>query len=117
MQKQIKQVEEFHKKFKTPIWDKPQNIPEDRYKLRHLLMNDEVQEYLEWAKKWDIQNVAKELCDILYSLYGTIIEHWLQDKIEECFDEVHRSHMSKDYSETKMVKGKNFSEADLSNII
>lgn len=117
MKKQIKQVEEFHKKFKVPIWNKPQNIPKDRYELRHKLIDDEVQEYLDGGKIWDIQNITKELCDILYSLYWTIIEHWLQDKIEECFDEVHRSQMSKDYSPTKMIKWKDYSEADLSGIL
>jgi len=117
MQKQLNQVLDFHKKFKALINTSPSNIPEDRYTLRHALMNEEVQEYLEWAKAWDMENIAKELCDILYTVYWTIIEHWLQDKIEACFDEVHRSQMSKDYSPWKMIKWENYSEADLSWII
>lgn len=117
MQKQLNQVLEFHKKFKALINENPSNISEERYKLRHALMNEEVQEYLEWAKAWNKENIAKELCDILYATYWTIIEHWLQDKIEACFDEVHRSHMSKDYSPGKMIKWDNYSPADLSKII
>ena len=117
MKKQVQQVEDFHKKFRAPVWEKPQNIPKDRYDLRHQLTIDEVNEYLEWAQKWDVQNVAKELCDILYLVYWTIVEHGLQDKIEECFDEVHRSHMTKDYSPGKMIKWEGFVEADLSKII
>lgn len=117
MQKQLKQVLDFHKKFYVLINMSPSNIPEDRYKLRHSLMNEEVQEYLQWAKVWDKENIAKEICDILYAVYWTVIEHWLQDKIEECFSEVHRSHMTKDYSPWKMIKWENYSPADLSKII
>jgi predicted HAD superfamily Cof-like phosphohydrolase len=32
---------------------------------------------------------------MLYILCGTILEHGLQDKIEEVFDEIQRSNMSK----------------------
>lgn len=68
-------------------------------------MEEEVREYLEGAEKGDLENIAKELCDILYGVYGTILEHGLQDKIEDIFWEVHNSHMSKDYSPYKMIKG------------
>ncbi len=60
-----------------------------------------------------IENVAKELADILYAVYGTILEHGLQDKIEDIFEEVHRSNMSKDYHEYKMIKGQNYFKADV----
>ncbi len=117
MKKQLDQVLEFHKKFKALINNEPSNISEDRYYLRYKLMKEEIEEYLIWAKNWDKENIAKELSDILYSVYWTIIEHWLQEKIEECFNEVHKSNMSKDYSSTKMIKWKNYFKADLSNII
>lgn len=117
MIKEIKLVEEFHKKFKAPVWKKLQNISKDRYDLRYFLMNEEVQEYLSWAKSGDLENITKELCDILYTVYGTIIEHWLQDKIEDCFREVHRSQMTKDYSPWKMIKWKNYSPENLKDIL
>lgn len=117
MKKQLNQVKDFHKKFHALINENPTNIAEERINLRHFLMNEEVWEYLSWAKSWNKENIAKELCDILYTVYGTIIEHWLQDKIEQCFDEVHKSNMSKDYSPWKMLKWKNYSPADLSKII
>lgn len=118
MKKQLNQVLDFHKKFKNPIWNKIKNIPEERYNFRHSLITEEINEYLEWAKKWDKENIAKELCDILFSTYWAIIEHWLQDKIEECFDEVYRSNMSKEYTISyKMHKWKDYSPADLNIII
>ncbi len=113
MKKQISLVKAFHKKFKAPVGRTPISIHDNRIQLRYQLMHDEVQEYLEGAKKRDIENVGKELCDILYSVYGTILEHGLQDKIEAIFEEVHNSHMTKDYHQYKMVKGKNYKEADI----
>ena len=76
-------------------------------------MKDEVEEYLVGVQNEDIENIAKELADILYVVYGTILEHGLQDKIEAIFEEVHRSNMSKDYHQYKMVKGKNYFKANV----
>lgn len=97
MIKQLELVQEFHEKFHVPALDKPSLIPKDRSDLRYGLMEEEVREYREGAEKDDLENIAKELCDILYGVYGTILEHGLQDVIEDIFNEVHNSHMSKDY--------------------
>lgn len=112
MQKQLDLVNEFHRKFQVPTLPEPSLIPADRSGLRYGLMNEEVQEYLEGAEQGDLPNIAKELCDILYAVYGTILEHGLQDRIEDIFAEVHRSHMSKDYHQYKMVKGEGYFKAD-----
>lgn len=79
-------------------------------------MKDEVDEYLEGARKGDLENIAKELADVLYAVCGTMLEHGLQDIIEQVFAEVHRSNMSKDYAVGKMVRGSNYSDADISNL-
>lgn len=113
MKKDLDLIKEFHEKFKVPIAVKPTLIPEDRSSHRYRLMKDEVDEYLAGAKAGDLENIAKELADILYSVYGTILEHGLQDKMEAIFEEVHRSNMSKDYHEYKMVKGANYFQADI----
>lgn len=80
-------------------------------------MQEEVKEYLDGTKKGDLDNIAKEIVDILYAVYGTILEHGLQDKIDEIFKEVHLSHMSKDYSKYKMIKGKSYFKPDLRKIL
>ncbi|HEX8974475.1 MAG TPA: nucleoside triphosphate pyrophosphohydrolase family protein [Patescibacteria group bacterium] len=108
MKKQLELVREFHEKFHVPVLEKPSLIPIDRYDFRYALMKEEVDEYIEGARNEDLENIAKEMCDILYGVYGTILEHGLQDKIEEIFEEVHRSHMSKDYHQYKMVKGEGY---------
>ena len=117
MAKRINLVKTFHKKFKVPILKKPALIPEDRSNLRYRLMKEEVEEYLLGTKNGDLENIAKELVDILYAVYGTVLEHGLQDKIDKIFKEVHRSHMSKDYHQYKMVKGKNYFKPNLKKIL
>lgn len=113
MQSQLDLVKEFHQKFHQLISASPSLIPEDRSANRYSLMKNEVDEYFEGVKNRDIENIAKELADILYAVYGTILEHGLQDKFEEIFKEVHKSNMSKDYHKYKMIKGVDYFKADL----
>lgn len=116
MKTQLERVKEFHEKFRVPVLNAPALIPADRSANRYRLMKDEVEEYSEGARNGDLENIAKELSDILYAVYGTILEHGLQDKIEAVFEEVHRSNMSKEYHEYKMVKGPGYFKADLKKI-
>jgi predicted HAD superfamily Cof-like phosphohydrolase len=117
MKKSLNLVKKFHKKFKVPVLNKPTLIPGDRSKLRYELMKEEIEEYIEGVKRGDLENIAKELSDILYGVYGTILEHGLQDKMEEIFKEVHNSHMSKDYHQYKMIKGKNYFKPNIKKIL
>lgn len=113
MKRELDLVKEFHNKFAQPILSEPSLMPVDRSENRYQLMKSEVEEYLAGVKNGDIENIAKELSDILYAVYGTILEHGLQDKIEAIFTEVHHSNMSKDYHEYKMVKGQEYFKADV----
>ena len=113
MKKQLDLVGEFHEKYRVLISESPTLIAEDRYNNRYRLMKDEVEEYLEGVRNGDLENIAKELADILYAVYGTILEHGLQDKMEDIFAEVHSSNMSKDYHEYKPVKGAGYFKADV----
>lgn len=117
MKKQISLVQEFHNKFHVPVAKDPTLISSEASNLRHRLMDEEVQEYLEGAKEGDLENIAKELVDILYTVYGTILEHGLQDNIEGMFEEVHKSNMSKDYNVVKAAKGPNYIEADIKKFL
>jgi predicted HAD superfamily Cof-like phosphohydrolase len=117
MNEQLTLVRDFHKKFRALVSEKPSLISEDRSNNRHRLMLDEIEEYLKGVQNGDLENVAKELADILYVVYGTILEHGLQDKIEAIFEEVHRSNMSKDYHEYKMIKGAEYRKADIKKFL
>ena len=115
MNKQLELVKEFHQKFQVPILQTPIAEIGYRAELRFNLIREEVEEYIEGVKQKDIENIAKELCDILYCVYGTILEHGLQDVIGDVFEEVHISQMSKSYSQKKMIKGDDYREAEVSN--
>lgn len=93
--KKIKSVEEFHNVFQIGNASEITLIDERDYTLRYNLIKEENDEYLEACKNGDIQEIADALGDQLYILFGTILKHGLQHKIEEVYDEIHRSNMSK----------------------
>ena len=96
LQEAIDYVQTFHDSFKIHSTDVPTVEVEDRLiDLRHKLMAEENDEYLEAAKSEDLVEVADALGDMLYILCGTIITHGMQHKIEEVFSEIQRSNMSK----------------------
>jgi predicted HAD superfamily Cof-like phosphohydrolase len=91
----IKSVEEFHNTFKIGNAAKMTLVEERDYQLRFNLIKEENEEYLEACKNGDMIEIADALGDQLYILFGTILKHGLQHKIEEVYDEIHRSNMSK----------------------
>lgn len=101
----IYQVREFHAVFGIDHKEHPVANPGDEtVELRHRLMSEENDEYLEAARRNDLELVADALGDKLYILCGTIVSHGLQHKIVEVFDEIHRSNMSKLGDDGKPVK-------------
>lgn len=91
----IRSVEEFHDVFQIGNSSEVKLIDERDYMLRYNLIKEENEEYLDACKKGDIVEIADALGDQLYILFGTILKHGLQHKIEEVYDEIHRSNMSK----------------------
>lgn len=95
MKETIKKVEVFHEAFKQKNGAGPMLLLTEESDLRHRLMAEENNEYLEACDKEDIVEIADALGDQLYILCGTILKHGLQHKIEEVFNEIHLSNMSK----------------------
>jgi predicted HAD superfamily Cof-like phosphohydrolase len=96
IQDTIKAVETFHNAFGiTNNYNPTTEISTNDIELRHRLMQEENDEYLEAAKKGDLIEIADALGDQLYILCGTILKHGLQEKIIEVFEEIQRSNMSK----------------------
>ncbi len=92
----IKAVETFHDSFGIENnYEPTAKISQKDYELRHRLMHEENEEYLEAVKNNDLVEVADALGDQLYILCGTILKHGLQHKIVEVFEEIQRSNMSK----------------------
>ena len=92
----IEAVEQFHNAFGIENnYEQTTALTESEILLRHRLMEEENEEYLEAAMNGDIVEVADALGDQLYILCGTILKHGLQHKIAEVFQEIQRSNMSK----------------------
>lgn len=126
MKKRIAAVKKFHSAFGLGINEKPvADLGEAKNLLRFNLMKEENEEYLEAANNNDLTEVADALGDMLYILCGTIIEHGMQHKIEEVFDEIQSSNMSKlgtdgkpIYREDgKVLKGPNYFKPEISRIL
>ena len=126
MKKYTDAVHEFHSAFKLGIKNEPTaDLGVAKNLLRFNLMKEENEEYLEAANANDLVEVADALGDMLYILCGTIIEHGMQDKIEQVFDEIQRSNLSKlgedgkpIYREDgKVMKGPNYFKPKISEIL
>ena len=126
MKKQLNHVEKFHDTFGIPNEYTPKaTISNDLIDLRFKLMAEENEEYLEAAKNGDLVEVADALGDMMYILCGTILSHGMQHKIEEVFEEIQRSNMSKlgedgkpIYREDgKVLKGPNYFRPNIAKII
>jgi predicted HAD superfamily Cof-like phosphohydrolase len=92
----IKAVETFHDAFGIQNnYEPTTDLSINEIELRHRLMQEENDEYLEAAKEGNLVEVADALGDQLYILCGTILKHGLQHKIAEVFEEIQRSNMSK----------------------
>ena len=125
MKKQLKQVEDFQKAFGGFIGEGASFPPLDRCVLRQRLLQEEVLELHEaWSNK-DIVEVSDAITDCLYILFGTAIEFGLQDKLEDFFDEVHGSNMSKldengkpiYRNDGKVLKSEKYYKPDLKKIL
>lgn len=126
MKDKIEAVKAFHTAFKIGYLETPKaDLGTAKNQLRYNLMKEENEEYLEAAKANDLVEVADALGDMLYILCGTIIEHGLQHKIEEVFDEIQRSNMSKldangepIYREDgKVLKGENYFKPNIEAVL
>ena len=126
MKKRINAVRQFHTAFGLGMKEEPTaDLGLAKNTLRFNLMKEENEEYLEAANNNDLVEVADALGDMLYILCGTIIEHGMQHKIEEVFNEIQRSNMSKlgedgkpIYREDgKVLKGPNYFKPSIKEIL
>ena len=121
----FERVKEFMKSFGQEVKSKPKWPKEDTMELRIDLIEEELGEFKDAILSADgtLVDVADALSDLLYVVYGA--GHSFGIDLDDCFAEVHRSNMSKlgedgkpIYREDgKVLKGPNFSEPDLTNIL
>jgi len=126
MKKQINHVAKFHDVFQignelTPV----SAVGKPTFTLRYNLMKEENEEYLEACENNDLVEIADALGDQLYILCGTILKHGLQHKIEEVFEEIQKSNMSKldaagnpiFREDGKILKGENYFKPNIKRIL
>ena len=126
MQEQLKKVSEFHQAFHVEENDEPTLVPEKTFLLRHKLMAEENDEYLQACATNDLVEIGDALADKTVILLGTINLHGMQHIIVDLFNEVMRSNMSKLDSDGnpifredgKILKSpQNYSKPDLAQYI
>lgn len=125
IKKPIESVKKFHDAFNILDASSPTiNLSLEKIQLRYNLMQEENEEYLTAAQNKDMVEVADALGDMLYILCGTILTHGMQHKIEEVFDAIQESNMSKldengkpIYREDgKVLKGPNYFKPNIKEI-
>ncbi len=114
-------VEEFMDAFGQNVEAEPQwsSVAE----LRYALIEEELHELREALDDKNIVEVADALTDLLYVVYGA--GHSFGINLDECFEEVHNSNMSKlgedgkpIYREDgKVLKGPNYWKPDLKKVM
>jgi predicted HAD superfamily Cof-like phosphohydrolase len=125
MQKQLKAVEQFHTAFGQENGTWPRNLSVEEAELRHRLMAEENDEYLEACTDNSLVEIADALGDQLYILCGTILKHGMQHIIEDVFEEIQASNMSKLgedglpilREDKKILKGPNYFKPDIAKFI
>jgi len=126
MKKQIEHVKTFHDAFGIKNnYTSVAKLDKEVFLLRHRLMHEENEEYLEACENGDLVEIADALGDMMYILCGTILAHGLQDKIEDIFEEIQRSNMSKlgsdgkpiYRSDGKIMKGPNYFKPDINKMV
>tara|TARA_B110000091_G_scaffold110226_1_gene119493 strand:- start:1648 stop:2085 length:438 start_codon:yes stop_codon:yes gene_type:complete len=126
LQDVIADVKTFCDSYKIKVADDPTTeLTGDSIALRHRLMEEENNEYLEAAEAGDLVEIADALGDQLYILCGTILSHGMQIVIEDVFAEIQSSNMSKlgedgepiVREDGKILKGPNYFKPDISSIL
>jgi predicted HAD superfamily Cof-like phosphohydrolase len=119
----FKKVKIFMQTFGQEVKNKPSLSSEKINSLRLSLIQEELDELKKAIQDKDIVEVADALTDILYVTYGA--GHAFGIDLDQCFNEVQNSNMSKlgddgkpIYNENgKVMKGPNYFKPDLSKYI
>jgi len=124
MKTEIMQLKEFHSAFGLPQRKTPQIMPNKEFELRYRILQEEVTELRDAYEHNNLIEVADAITDCLYVLFGTALQFGLADLLEDCFNEVHLSNMSKLENrkpllryDGKVLKGSNYFPPKLDKFI
>ncbi len=113
----------FMMTFGQEVKKKPSLSSDKINNLRINLIEEELKEFKEALTKKDLKEVADALTDILYVTYGA--GHAFGINLDNCFDEVQKSNMSKlgddgkpiYNKQGKVMKGPNYFEPNLKKFL
>ena len=119
----FQKVKTFMETFGQDVKSNPSFSSEKINDLRYNLIKEELDELKQAIDRKDLLEVADALTDILYVTYGA--GHAFGINLDNCFDEVQNSNMSKlgtdgkpIYNEAgKVMKGPNYYKPDLTKFI
>ena len=117
------QVMEFHRVYNAHINKKPELRDKKTARLRIGLLDEELNEYKEAIYTDDLVEIADALADIMYVALGAAISYGIP--IDEVFEEVHRSNMSKldangkpiTREDGKVIKGPHYDPPNIAPIL
>ena len=89
----FQKVKKFMETFGQEVKSRPSFSSEKINELRFNLIKEELDEFKQALENNDLLEVADALTDILYVTYGA--GHAFGINLDECFDEVQKSNMSK----------------------
>tara|TARA_B110000902_G_scaffold141780_1_gene163731 strand:+ start:120 stop:491 length:372 start_codon:yes stop_codon:yes gene_type:complete len=116
-------VKKFMQTFGQEVKEKNEFPNEKIIQLRYELIKEELEELNQAIKDKDMKEIADALTDILYVTYGA--GHAFGINLDQCFDEVQKSNMSKlgaddkpIYNENgKVMKGPNYFKPNLNKFL
>ena len=116
-------VKEFQTIVGQNVGTTPKFPDSDERSLRLRLLREEVMEYFSGENNNDLENIAKELADIIYIVCGTAVSYGIP--LDKVFNEVHRSNLSKlgkdgnplRREDGKILKGPNYTPPDIKRIL
>ncbi len=113
-------VREFHAATGLVINDWPTIVDHKCAILREKLIAEEYTEFIKAQNEQDLTQIADALGDLLYVVLGAAVSYGIA--IEDIFDEIHRSNMTKVIDgymrgDGKWIKGPGYSKPDIATIV
>lgn len=116
-------IQEFHYKFNQRLSAHAHLPEEEERKLRRMLLSEEYKEYVQAEENNDLVNIAEELADMIYIIYGTACSYGIP--LDEVIREIHDANMKKlgpdgkpSYREDgKLLKPAGWVKADIRQLI
>jgi predicted HAD superfamily Cof-like phosphohydrolase len=115
-------VREFHERFGLTRPDRPGAVDDDLAEVRQRLLDEEVGELAEAVRSGRLDEIARELADVVYVAYGTAISYGID--LDAVVAEVHRANLSKlgpdgqpVVQDGKVQKGERFRPPDVAGVL